>query len=259
MNYLAWYWDNIFVEDHKKFVEDVFREGEIEESDEVFLIYIRENKVDLSSSLNNKKGKSKLAKYVQKNVLPLPFEKELKKDLKKIESNYKSLIKDPRKDITPLENEMRDAFLNFFVKILYDYEKYVGIIDDDVIFNKVLFMKNLSKDKEFYDEFIDCQLFQQFTQNLIQNECSYFNKKIKEEKEKELEKKDKKKKKDKGKKEQVKVNDQIYRATPDYLGVKKNDKKAIEKAVNGIEFVTLNEEEVKRSILEKINPIDEKK
>ena len=23
MNYLAWYWDNIFVEDHKKFVEDV--------------------------------------------------------------------------------------------------------------------------------------------------------------------------------------------------------------------------------------------
>ena len=243
----------------KKFVEDVFREGEIEESDEVFLIYIRENKVDLSSSLNNKKGKSKLTKYVQKNVLPLPFEKELKKELKKIESNYKSLIKDPKKDMTPLENDMRDAFLNFFVKILYDYEKYVGIIDDDVIFNKVLFMNNLSKDKEFYDEFIDCQLFQQFTQNLIQNECSYFNKKIREAKEKELEKKDKKKKKDKGKKEQVKINDQIYIATPDYLGVKKNDKKVIEKAVNGIEFVTSNEEEVRRGILEKINPIDDKK
>ena len=95
---------------------------------------------------------------------------------------------------------MRDAFIEIFVKMFHDYEKYVGILDDDVVFNKVLFMNNINKDEKFYDEFIDCQLFQQFTQNLLKENFSYFNKKIKEAKDKEKEK-DKKKKDKKGDKE----------------------------------------------------------
>lgn len=76
--------------------------------------------------------------------------------------------------------------------MFHDYEKYAGILDDDVIFNKVLFMNTISKDQKFYDEFIDCQLFQQFTQNITKDGFSYFNKKIKEKKKMILKKKIKK-------------------------------------------------------------------
>jgi hypothetical protein len=178
-----------------KFVEDVFREGEIEESDEVFLIFIKDDKIELSSSLNKKKGKSKISKYVQNNVLPLPFEKDLKSKLKTIESNYKKVKKKDKSTLSTLENNMREIFLDFFVKIFYDYKKYVINLEDDVLFNKELFMKNKSKDKVFYEEFIDSQLFQQFIQDLLKYEYNYFDKKIQEEKDKENEKKIKKKKK----------------------------------------------------------------
>ena len=244
-----------------KFVEDVFKGGEIEESDEVFLIYIRKNKIDLSSSLNKKRGKTKFSKYVQYNVLPLPFEKDLKKELKLIESSLKSIKKDSKsynKEISLLEARMRDAFVDGFVKIFSDYEKYIGILDDDVIFNKVLFMNNITKDKTFYDEFIDCQLFQQFTQNILKNECSYFNNKIKEAKEKENLKKDKKNKK-KVHRESMNLKDNVYIVKPDYLGIKENDENLIEKALEEDYKIEKLDKEKRNRILEKIYPIEPEK
>ena len=63
--------------------------------------------------------------------------------------------------------------------MFYDYEKYLVNLNNDVVFNKVLFMQNIPNKEEktdlFFDEFIDCQLFQQFTQNIInKNENKYF-------------------------------------------------------------------------------------
>ena len=76
--------------------------------------------------------------------------------------------------------------------VIYDYQKYIGLIDDDeVIFNKNLFMQSIKKeDKNFYDQFLDSQLFEQFTQNILNCDIYYFNKKIdlfrKKEKDKEI-------------------------------------------------------------------------
>ena len=246
-----------------KFVEDIFKEGELEESDEVFLVYINKGdlgEITLSSSLKKSKLKSsKFSKYIQNNVLPLPFEKELKKELKSIESQRKSLKRESRANgVDPqLENKMRDAFVDVFVKMFHDYEKYIGILDDDVIFNKVLFMNKIKKEeKKFYDEFIDCQLFQQFTQNILTNSYSYFNNKIKESKEK----KSKDKKGDKVHRASINKQDSIYIARPDYLGITENDKNLIEKKLKEDYKVNKNEtEEVKNKVLEKVNPIDSDK
>ena len=53
-------------------VKEIFSEGEIDESEEVFLVYIKENDIF-------KKKKIKMNKYIQNNVTALPshVEKEL--------------------------------------------------------------------------------------------------------------------------------------------------------------------------------------
>ena len=248
-----------------KFVEDVFREGEIEDSDEVFLIYIKKGEpgeINLSSSL--KKTKVKFSKYLQNNVLPLPFEKDLKKELKNIESLRKVQIQKRESkahNITDqaLEDRMRDAFIDIFVKMFQDYEKYIGILDNDVVFNKVLFMNSINKDAKFYDEFVDCQLFQQFTQNLLKDNCSYFNKKIKEAKEKEKDKKSKKNDKSQRTSSIIK-QETVYIAKPDYLGIKENDRNLIETTIKeNYQKDNVETPELKNKILETIMPIDSEK
>ena len=180
--------------------------------------------------------------------------------MKSIESSLKSVKKDSKsynKEISLLETRMRDAFVDGFVKIFSDYEKYIGILDDDVIFNKVLFMNNITKDKTFYDEFIDCQLFQQFTQNLLKNECSYFNNKIKKAKENEK-LKDKKNKK-RVHRESTNEKDHVYIVKPDYLGIKENDENLIEKTLEEKYKIEQLNEEKKNRILEEIYPIEPEK
>ena len=226
-------------------VENICKEGDIEESGEVFLIYIKKDDIRLCSSFKGDK-KTKLQKYVQANVLPLPFEKDLKKELKSIESRVKSLKKDEKgqKERLLLENRMRDVFVDIFVKMFHDYEKFIGVLQDDVIFNKVLFMKTINKDEKFYDEFIDCQLFQQFTQNLTKDEFSYFKKKIKEYNEK-----DKKLKKTDKDKNIEKAPDTLYIIKPNYLGIQANDKEVIAKTIDQ-NYKYQPKEEVENGIIE---------
>ena len=60
-------------------IEKIFADREEEDSDEVFLIYISNDLINLSLQLNkNSKNKVKTSKYIQSNILPLPYEKELK-------------------------------------------------------------------------------------------------------------------------------------------------------------------------------------
>ena len=226
-------------------VEKVFKEGENEESEDIILIYIKTDEIILSS--NFKKNKIKFSKYIQNNIPNLPFEKELKKELKNIESNKKQ----PKSDI--LENRLRDAFINIFVKMFHDFEKYIVNLDNDVVFNKVLFMKNLSnkeeKNEQFYNEFIDSQLFQQFTQNYLNTENIYFKRKIKEFKEKE----NKSIKRSENMKTVLNaINNKkeiTYLAVP-YIGFKNLDKNNFEN-INENYKITENETmEIKNKILE---------
>ena len=164
-------------------VEKVFTEGEVEEDDEVFLIYIRENKIKLSSTLRGKM--KKFEKYIQDNIPALPgsLEKELKNKLKKAKSRLDDMIRYKKEDTNQnwrnLELQIRDAFIDVFVEMFQDYAKYLSFVDQDAVFNKALFLeKKPNNEKNFYNEIIDTQLFQQFTQNVVNEDVGYFNNKI---------------------------------------------------------------------------------
>ena len=165
-------------------VKKIFNEGEIDESEDVFLIYIKDDSIQLGSSLADKK--IKLNKYLQdskNNVISLPYnvEKVLRNKLTEIKEKFENNIKNIKKKyLFDLNQSFRNAFIEVFVYLLHDYKKYIGMMDDDeVIFNKNLFMKTAKKEeKAFYEQFLETQLFEQFTQNIFSSECNYFNKEI---------------------------------------------------------------------------------
>ena len=177
-------------------VKNIFEEGEIGDSEDVFLIYIKEDNIQLSSSLTNKK--IKLNKYLQdpkNNVISLPnsVEKYLKNKLTNIKEKYESNLKNmKKKSISDLNQTFRNAFIKVFVYFLHNYKQYIGMMDDgEVIFNKNLFMKTVKKEeKAFFEQFFETQLFEQFTQNIFSSECRYFDEEIasydKKEKNKEI-------------------------------------------------------------------------
>ena len=75
--------------------------------------------------------------------------------------------------------EIRDAFIDLFVEMFQDYAKYLSFIEGDPVFNKSLFLeKKPSNERNFYNDILDTQLFQQFTQNVVNDEVGYFNTKI---------------------------------------------------------------------------------
>ena len=239
-----------------KLVEQVFKEGEIDDSEDVFLIYIKNDEIQLSSSF--KKSKNKIKNYIHENIPHIPFEKELKKELKNIESSKKQ----QKREI--LENKFREAFINVFVKMFYDYEKYIVNLDHDVIFNKVLFMQNIpnKEDKEkieqFYDEFIDSQLFQQFTQNIYSTDNSYFKKKIKEYKERDNKSSKKNDNEINTISNPIKQKEIIYLATP-YIGLKGKDENNIETIIENYKISEKENDEEKIKILFKEFKIDPNK
>jgi len=205
-------------------VENVFREGEIEEDDEVFLIYISEDKdkIRLSSSLRGKK--KKLEKYISDNIpsLPSSLEKDLRNKLKKAKYEVDDMVKGNKKknsDKQNLELQIRDAFIDVFVEMFHDYAQYLSILEQDTVFNKSLFMEKRKNEKKFYNEILDTQLFQQFTQNVINEDVGYFNSKIA------LREENKKNKPAKNK-EMIKH----YCINPDFLGIN-NDEEEMKELV----------------------------
>ena len=205
-------------------VEKVFTEGEVEEDDEVFLIYIRENKIKLSSTLRGKM--KKFEKYIQDNIPALPgsLEKELKNKLKKAKSRLDDMIRYKKEDTNQnwrnLELQIRDAFIDVFVEMFQDYAKYLSFVDQDAVFNKALFLeKKPNNEKNFYNEIIDTQLFQQFTQNVVNEDVGYFNNKIAI---KELGRKTKEKNNSKEKIEKE------YLICPEFLKIKKGSENNLE-------------------------------
>jgi hypothetical protein len=163
-------------------VEKIFKDSESEADDEVFLIYIKDNKIKLSSSL---KGNSiKFEKYVQEHLANIPsqLEKELRHKLKKAKSELEDIEKAKSVPIDRkrnLELQFRDAFIDLFVELLKEYPNFLSMLDDLAIFNKQLFLEKISPtDKKFYSDLLDTQLFEQFTQSIVTSDLTYFNDKI---------------------------------------------------------------------------------
>jgi hypothetical protein len=213
-------------------VTQVFINNENEDSDEVFIIYISKDKFRLGSSLtSNNKNKYK---YIQDNVPALPpsMEKELKYKLKRIKDELDTLLKnqkDKKIDLSEIDFRIRNVFIDMFVQMFHDYYKYMTFLDDDVVFNKKLFLEKITNntDKHFYSEFMDTQLFQQFTQNIVKDELHYFTSKATNY--------------EPNKKEQAKktlpnknIKDKLYIIKPDYLQINGESSELIEKQIDSI-------------------------
>ena len=217
-------------------VTNVFKEND-EENEEVFLVYINEDKIKLSSFLCGKKSSKN--KYIQDNIPPFPseLEKKLKNKLKKMKNEFAiGQKKESLNDIKLAELEMRDAFIDFFIDMFHGYEKYLFLLDEqEVVFNKSLFLETIpASDKRFYDEFIDSQLFQNFSQNIIKEDFDYyFNKLNLKEKEREIKnnKNNKDKGKDKANNQEAKIKNSNlinYVVAPYYLNIRENEVRNIE-------------------------------
>ena len=211
-------------------VTEVFENNEVGDSEEVFIVYIYMNKFRLGSSLTS--NKKKKYKYLQENVpaLPSAMEKELKFKLKKIKDELDYMLKNQKNkklDLSDLDFRTRNVFINMFVQMFHDYYKYMTFLSDDVVFNKTLFLEKITNnnDKHFYDEFIDTQLFQQFTQNIVKDELKYF--------------KTMAMKYEPNKKESIKRSlrtnfnkDKLYVIKPDYLQINEENSNMIETIIN---------------------------
>ena len=226
-------------------VSENFQNSDMEENDEIFLIYINQSKFRLGSTLIGKTIKK--YKYVEENIPALPsnLEKELKKKLQKIKDQIESFQKkNPNDtDLSEFDLRIRNAFIQMFVKMFHDIEKYICFLDDDVVFNKNLFLETIPKDdKKFYEEFIETQLFQLFIQNFVNDEFNYFKSMANEFN------KNNKFLNDENNKESVKnfVN-KLYIINPDYLGIKEKNKKSIENKIK--EKYDLKEEKDKNGFL----------
>ena len=174
-------------------------EGNNDEEDVFFLIYITENKIGLSSEFKNKFRDVK--NFVQENIPTLPknLEKDLLNKLKKIQHEI-NLFTNPNnqnnsymrlntnnnlnmnknkmeKDLSKYDLRLRNSFIEFFAEMFKGFYKYLALLDNnDVVFNKKLFVNEKPfQDKKFYEEFIDTQLFQQFIQTVaINDNYNYF-------------------------------------------------------------------------------------
>ena len=216
-------------------VSELFQTSDMEENEEMFLIYINQSKFRLGSTLIGKNIKK--YKYLEDNVPALPshLEKELKNKLKKIKDDIDAFQKNNpnNTDFNEFDMRIRDAFIEMFVQMFHDIEKYLCFLDQDVVFNKNLFLETIPKvDKKFYDEFIDTQLFQLFSQNFVNDEFNYFKSMINEynKNNKFLNKNE----------EPKKYTKKVYILNPDYLGIKEKNKKNIEIKIN--EKYSLKEE-----------------
>ena len=158
-------------------VKELYQADDMEQNEEIFLVYIQEKKFKLGTSLIGKiKNKHK---YFEANVPSLPnnLEKELKNKLKKIKDEIEKFEKTHHvsKNLEEFEIKIRIAFIEFFVQMFHDIDKYLTFLDEDIVFNKNLFMEKIQKnDKNFYNEFTDTQLFQIFTQNIVKDEMNFF-------------------------------------------------------------------------------------
>ena len=234
-------------------VTELFENEDMEGNEEMFLVYIKDSKFKLGSFLLGKKLKK--YKYVNENIPSLPhsLEKNLKFKIKKIKNEIESFQKrNPNNpDLSQFDLKIRIAFIEMFVEMFHDIDKYMCFLDGDVVFNKNLFLEAIPKqDKRFYDEFVDTQLFQLFTQNILKDELNYFKSKVSE-----FNKYKKFLNEDKISDFNKNQDLLAYIINPDYLDIKEKNKNIIEKKIKE-NFVLKKEGETDKRITTYIQQID---
>jgi hypothetical protein len=117
-------------------------------SSEIFIVNIDKNTI---SNTNNIKIKD----YLSKNCgeLPKNIKTNFTDELKLIKKDCNEW-KNPNADIKDLNIRMKNLFLYTFVEILFDYEKYMHMINAHPVFNSFSFAKDRKKMKDFIKEYL---------------------------------------------------------------------------------------------------------
>ena len=157
----------------------------LSKSEDVFIINIDEDIIDISLNLKKNDKSFKAINYINKNFSAYPknIENLLLKELKLINIELEKYKNYNIFDKKIINSSIKNLFLQVFVEILHDYDKYTYIVDDYPVFNAFSMINDKPKsDKKFYEEITSTQIFQMFIQKSLFNEDLnfYFDNKIKE-------------------------------------------------------------------------------
>ena len=152
-----------------------FRKDGLEETGQIFIVDIDENKIVINNNL--KKGKKKEDIYNYLNNTFGPFPKNIKdifiRELTKIKDDFEKRP-NHNNDKKDLNIRIKNLFLYTVVLLLFGYEKYIHVVDDFPVFNIDTFVNvKLNEEKNFYDIFANTQIFTFFIEHT--NEQKYFD------------------------------------------------------------------------------------
>ena len=149
-----------------------------DEKDQVYLIFVEEDKIRISDSLNGDMKKLNKTRFLHEDLVNLPIWMYL--SLNNLLINIRMKMKSIKTEDFLLFNlEIQNAFIEIFIEMFSDYNKYIYKVGDEIVFNKKAFLskKNLLE-KKFYKEFLDTQMFLQFKEDILNEEYDYFKQKV---------------------------------------------------------------------------------
>jgi len=164
-----------FVPNLKKFLAENSNENE-----QVYLIFIEEDKIRISDFLNGDSKKINKTRFIHENLVNLPVWMYI--TLERLLKNIQCKVKNSNESRNLEYNkEIQNAFLEIFVEMFENYKKYIYKIGDETFFNKDAFLSNKNYfEKSFFKEFLDTQMFLQFKQDILNDGFEKFKNKISE-------------------------------------------------------------------------------
>ena len=146
------------------------------EKEQVYLIYIEEDKIRISDYLNERKINK--IHFIHENLVNLPVWMYI--TLTHLLSDVQNKVKNSNeRENLEYNKEIQNAFLEIFGEMFSDYKKYIYKIGDEVVFNKDEFLAKKSYfEKNFFKEFIETQMFYQFKNDILGDGYENFKNKI---------------------------------------------------------------------------------
>ena len=146
------------------------------EKEQVYLIYIEEDKIRISDYLNEKKINK--IRFIHENLVNLPVWMYI--TLTHLLSDIQNKVKNSNeRENLEYNKDIQNAFLEIFVEMFADYNKYIYKIGDEAFFNKDEFLEKKSYfEKSFFKEFLETQMFYQFKNNILNDGFENFKNKI---------------------------------------------------------------------------------
>ena len=163
---------------HSSFVPELnqYLSQNTNEKEQVYLIYIEEDKIRISDYLNEKKINK--IRFIHENLVNLPVWMYI--TLTHLLTDVQNKVKNSNeKENLEYNKDIQNAFLEIFVEMFADYNKYIYKVGDETFFNKDEFLAKKSYfEKSFFKEFLETQMFCQFKNDILNDGYENFKNKI---------------------------------------------------------------------------------